>query len=166
MKKIYLLLIVTSSFVTSSFAQNVIVNPGAGSYPDLATAFAAINSGTHTGAITVDIIGNTTEATSAVLNASGVGSASYTSILLSPSGGASKIITGTIAGHLVDLNGADNVTIDGLNSGGNSLTISNTNTGTASSTIRFTGDATNNTVTRNTILGSTGSAGSSGFGVI
>jgi hypothetical protein len=34
-----------------ALAQNVQVNPGAGSYPTLAAAFAAINSGVHTGAV-------------------------------------------------------------------------------------------------------------------
>ena len=166
MRKIYSLLFAGICFTLGGFAQNVNVNPGAGSYPDLTSAFAAINAGTHTGAVTVDIINSTTETASAVLNASGVGSASYTGITISPAGGAALTITGSIAGHLVDLNGADNVVFDGLNSGGNSLTISNTNTGTGASTIRFTGDATGNTVTRCTVLGSTGSALSSGFGVI
>ncbi|MBS0659860.1 MAG: cadherin-like beta sandwich domain-containing protein [Verrucomicrobia bacterium] len=151
---------------TAAWAQNVNVNPGAGSYATLKEAFDAINAGTHTGAVTVDIVGSTTETASAVLNASGNGAASYTSLVISPSGGAARTITGSIAGHLVDLNGADAVTIDGLNTGGNSLTISNTSTGTGSSTIRFVNDATGNTVTRCTVLGSTGSALSSGFGVI
>jgi hypothetical protein len=36
-----------------------------------------------------------------------------------------------LASALVDLNGADNVTIDGLNTGGNALTFDNQNTGAA-----------------------------------
>jgi hypothetical protein len=155
---IILLLILFGS--NKLIAQNVNVNPGAGSYPDLTSAFNAINAGTHTGAITVAIVGNTTETTSAVLNASGIGSASYTSIVISPSGGSARTISGAVVGHLIDLSGADNVTIDGLNSGGNSLTISNTSIG-ATSTIRFIDDANNNTIQKCTILGSTTS-----FGVI
>jgi hypothetical protein len=56
----------------------------------------------------------------------------------------------------VDFNGADNVTVDGLNSGGNALTIANTSTAATSgtSTIRFQADATNNLLTRLTVLGS------------
>lgn len=135
-------------------AQNVTVNPGAGSYATLKDAFDAINAGTHTGAITIDIVGNTTEVASAVLNASGSGSASYTSINIAPSGGAARTITGTVAGHLIDLNGADNVTINGLNSGGNALTIENTNTSTSASTVRFIADASTNTITNTTIKGS------------
>ena len=69
--------------MVGAHAQNVNVNPGAGSYATLKAAFDAINLGTHTGAITVDIVGNTTEAASAVLNASGAGAASYTSIIIS-----------------------------------------------------------------------------------
>jgi hypothetical protein len=54
------------------------------------------------------------------------------------------------------LNGADFLTIDGLNSGGNSLTISNTSTSSTAgtSTIRFINGATGNIVTRCTIQGS------------
>ncbi|MBP6432559.1 MAG: hypothetical protein KA319_12400, partial [Ferruginibacter sp.] len=158
MKKIYVLLVAILMIAVSTFSQNVTVNPGAGSYPDLASAFAAINAGTHTGAITVDIINNTTEpVTGAILNASGAGAASYTSILMQPSGGAWTITGAATAGlPLIDLNGADNVTIDGLNAGGNSLTISNTTVSATSgtSTIRFQADATSNTITNCSILGS------------
>jgi trimeric autotransporter adhesin len=148
-------------------AQNVEVNPGAGSYTTLKAAFDAINAGTHTGAITVDIIGNTNEIVPAVLNASGSGSASYTSIIISPAGGAARTISGAIAGGspLIDLNGADNVLVDGLNTGGNSLTIENTTVSATSGTctIRFQTDATNNTITRCSVLGaSTMAVGTNG----
>ena len=66
------------------------------------------------------------------------------------------------ASPLIDLNGADNVTIDGLSGGGNSLTISNTTVGATAgtSTIRLIGGATNNTVKRCNIQGSsTGATG-------
>ncbi|TRV26892.1 MAG: hypothetical protein EWV88_05660, partial [Microcystis wesenbergii Mw_MB_S_20031200_S109D] len=128
------------------------------SFTTLKGAFDAINAGTHTGSISISISGNTTETASAVLNASGSGSASYTSIAIAPSGGAARTISGAItAGSpLIDLNGADNVTINGLNSGGNSLTISNTTASATSntSTIRFIGGATNNTITNCSVLGS------------
>jgi len=130
-------------------------------YSSLQAAFAAINLGTHTGTITIDVCGDTTETATAVLNASGAGAASYTSIAIAPAGGAARTISGAIAAGspLVDLNGADNVTINGLNTGGNSLTFSNTTIGTTagSSTIRFIADASTNTVTNTTILGSTAS---------
>lgn len=127
------------------------------SYSTLKAAFDAINAGTHQGAITIAITANTTETATAVLNASGSGSASYTGVSISPSGGATRTISGSIAGPIIDLNGADDVTIDGLNTGGNVLTIENTSTSNASgtSTIRFINGATNNTITNCTILGST-----------
>src|SRR5207244_10442061 len=57
---------------------------------------------------------------------------------------------------LINFNGADSVTMDGLNAGGNSLTISNTTVSAAAhtGTIQFVADATNNTITRCTIQGS------------
>jgi hypothetical protein len=132
-------------------------NTGPTGYVHLQGAFAAINTGVHQGVINVAIVGDSTEVASSVLNASG-GTANYTSVSIQPSGGAPRTISAAInAGSpSVDLNGATNVTIDGLNSGGNSLTFSNT---TASgqggtSTIRFRNGAQNNTVTKCTVLGS------------
>jgi len=110
----------------SAMGQNVNVNPGGGSYATLKAAFDAINAGTHTGAVTVDIIGNTTETSMAILNASGTGAANYTSVTITPSGGAR-----TIAGSdtvTIKLAGADNVTIDGRIAGtGRNLSITNSN---------------------------------------
>ncbi|HRF40982.1 MAG TPA: hypothetical protein PK198_19460, partial [Saprospiraceae bacterium] len=45
------------------------------SYTTLKGAFDAVNAGTHTGAITIDIAANTTETAAGVLNSSGAGSA-------------------------------------------------------------------------------------------
>jgi hypothetical protein len=128
------------------------------SYSTLGDAFTQINNGTHTGTISIGISANTTETATATLNASGSGAASYSSISISPTGGASRTISGAItAGSpLIDLSGADNVTFDGLNSGGNSLTISNTtaSTTTGTCTMRFINGATGNVITKCTILGS------------
>ena len=125
-------------------------------YATLKDAFDAINAGTHTGVINIGVCGDTTETASAVLNASGVGAANYTLVLITPTG--VRTVSGAIvAGSpLIDLNGADNVTIDGLNSGGNSLTISNTTASATAgtSTIRLINGAQNNTITRCTVLGS------------
>jgi len=117
------------SFTINANAQNVNVNPGAGSYPTLKDAFDAINAGTHTGAVTIDVVGNTTETATAVLNASGTGAASYTSIFMSPSG-APRIIEGSLSGattgSIIRFAGADNVTIDGRIAGtGRNLTVKN-----------------------------------------
>jgi hypothetical protein len=115
--------------------------------------------GPHTGAISILVTGNTSEpAAGAILQASGTGSASYGSILIQPSGGAARTISGaaTAGTGLVQLNGADYVTFDGLNAGGNSLTIQNTTISSTSgtSTIHLQGDATFNTFTNLNVNGS------------
>ena len=102
-----------------------------GTYTTLKAAFDALNAGTHQGVVTINISANTTETASAVLNSSGAGSASYTSILIQPSSDGVVISCPTIVGRgVIELNGADNVTINGDNpntSGVNrNLTISNT----------------------------------------
>jgi trimeric autotransporter adhesin len=166
MKTIYTLLLVLF-FSPEAFTQVDVTSSGGtsnASYTTVKAAFDQLNLGTHTGIITISISANTTETASAVLNASGTGAASYTSIAISPAGGAARSISGDIAGPLVDLNGADNVTIDGLNTGGNSLTLTNTNTGSSAATIRLIQDATNNVVTRCNIRGSSGAAGTTGVG--
>lgn len=157
LKKVSLSAFCMLVFAISAMAQNVNVNPGGGSYATLADAFTAINAGTHTGTVTVNVVGDTTEpAAGAILNASGSGAASYTSITITPTG--ARTITGaaTAGLPLIDFNGADNVTINGQNSGGNTLTIANTTVSATSgtSTIRFIGGATNNTITNSNIQGS------------
>ena len=126
-------------------------------YATLKDAFDAINAGTHTGVINIGVCGDTTETASAVLNASGVGSCEL-HVGSDDAQPECRTISGAIvAGSpLIDLNGADNVTIDGLNSGGNSLTISNTTASATAgtSTIRLINGAQNNTITRCTVLGS------------
>jgi len=128
-----------------------------GSFTTLKGAFDAINAGTHTGVISIEISGNTTETVTASLNASGSGGANYTSVSISPSGGAMRTISGNLSNPLIDLNGADNVTIDGLNTGGNGLRFQNLTTSNANpaSVFRFFDGATNNTITNCEILGST-----------
>ncbi|MDN3675998.1 hypothetical protein QWY90_01580 [Flavobacterium paronense] len=126
---------------------------GNGFYTSLGSAFVALNAGAQTGAtINITVNGDTNEGNfQATLNAG-----LWTSLTIIPNG--TRTITGnTIAGNsLIRLNGADNVTIDGLNIPGISLTVSNTTVsataGTA--TLLFTGDATNNTITNCTLLGS------------
>ncbi len=148
---ILFLFVSTSAHLVS---QNVTVSGalvGNGSYPTLGAAFTAINGGAQTGAsINVNIVGNTTELATAALNAG-----TWTSLLIQPSGGAPRIVTGSVAGPLVDLNGVTSVTVNGLNTGGNALTISNTDIGNLSTTtIRFINDASNNLINNTTILGS------------
>ena len=73
-------------------------------------------TGTHQGVITVSIVASTTEPGPAILNASGAGTASYTSVLIRP-GVDGVTVAGASRGgrRLIELNGASNVTIDGDN---------------------------------------------------
>jgi len=167
------LLVLALVGVSSASAQvNVTATGGtlAASYTTVKGAFDAINAGTHLGTIGIALVGDTTETAPAVLNASGAGAASYTSIGISPSGGAARTISGAIAAGspLIDLNGADNVTIDGLNTGGNTLTIANTTVSATSgtSTIRFIGGATSNLVTNSNIQGASTSSVATNGGTI
>ena len=133
----------------------VVVTASAGdagptNYANVGSAFAAINAGIPQGVILVSVTCDTVEPVSAILNASGTGSASYTSVTVNPLG--ARTVSGTLAGPLINLNGADNVTIDGLG-GGNSLTLDNTSTAATASTVHLIGDASNNLVTNCTIKG-------------
>ncbi len=124
-----------------------------GTYSTLKAAFDAINAQSQTGRnITVSITNSTTETATASLTGAG---GLWTTLTISPSGGTGRTISGDITGALISLDGATNVTIDGLNTGGNSLTISNTNSTTSASTISFVNGASNNTINKCSILGST-----------
>lgn len=152
-------------------AQNVNVSATAGTtsatYTTLKGAFDAVNAGTHQGAITIDIVANTTETAPCVLNSNGAGSALYTSVLIEPVNDGLSVSGATASGRgLVELNGADNVTINGDNpntSGTNrNLSFINTatNTTTFTSVIRLAvatsviTSADNNTVKNCIITGS------------
>lgn len=139
-------------------------------YPTLKAGFDAVNNGTHTGSIAIIVVGNSTEIASCVLNASGTGTANYTSISLQPSGGVARTISAGLDGFpLIDLNGASNILIDGLNTNGNALTFTNTSTATdaLTSTVRFINDASNNKLTNCTIFGNSGApVGTAGGGTI
>ena len=118
------------------------------SYFTLKDAFASINSGTWKNDLIVKMKGSTLETTTAVLNASGSGSADYSSIVVYPIR-SEVIIKGDMDANLIQLNGADNVTFDGrIDTLGMTadMTISNLNTGTSAGTIQFTGSAQNNTL--------------------
>lgn len=146
---------------TCDTGSNVEVEATAGTlgptgYSSLSIAAIQINAGTHQGVLNIEICGNTVEGI-ATLNASGTGSASYSSITIKPAGGAARVLSGlTDSSPVINLDGADNVTIDGLNTGGNSLTIANTSVSSNfnTSAIRFRNDANNNTIQNCTIRGS------------
>lgn len=134
-------------YLTASASGTYTVGAGA-TYSTLKAAFDDINIGAISGAIELQVIASTTETASAVLNASG-GSASYTSVKIYPTG-TGKTITSNGAWASIDLNGADNVTIDGSEnqagtlSATDNLTITNNNV--AGTTIRLSNGATNNFV--------------------
>lgn len=150
----FVTVLVTLFCFTQSNAQVTVTGAsvGDGSYTTLSAAFTAIN--TATGSISISITGDTSEPAGGAILTNTVS----TSITISPSGGAARTISGaaTAGLPLIDLSGADRVTFDGLNTGGNSLTISNTTASVTSgtSTIRFIGGATNNIITNCTVLGS------------
>jgi len=87
-----------------------------GTYATVNAAFAAINAGTHQGAITINVVDNTTEPATPVPLLRSNGSSSYTSILIRPQGGNFTInsaATPAANRGILELAGADNVTIDG-----------------------------------------------------
>lgn len=123
------------------------------SYTTLGAAVTAVNSGVHTGTIEISIHSNTTETAGISLDSSGaIGGALYSSILIKPadSSTVNKTVSLSTAGViLLNLQGADNVTIDGrpMGLGTNKfLTFQHTNTTTAASfTCRLINGASNNT---------------------
>jgi len=157
-KQIFILLfffISTSALHSQSVSLTATAGTTSSTYSTLKAAFDAINSGTHTGSITILLAGNITETATAQLNASGSLSANYTSVSITPSGNVK--ITGNLNSSLIYLYGADNVTINGLNANGNSLTIENSNTSTSTtspSSLLFANNANNNVITNCFIKGS------------
>ena len=138
MKKFFPLLIISAlSFILiqKSFSQvdvTATIGTSSASYSTLKLAFDAINAGTHHGVITISITANTNEGTTpATLHSSGAGSASYTSVLIQPTVDGVTISGNPSTGYgVIQLNGADNVTINGDNPNtigiNRNLTISNT----------------------------------------
>jgi len=110
----------------------------AGTFTTLKGAFDAINAGTHQGVIVISINANTTEGTTpANLNSSGAGAANYTSINIRPTVDGVSISGNPASGFgVIQLNGADNVTIDGdnPNTGGTNRNLSVINTVAATTT--------------------------------
>jgi hypothetical protein len=113
--------------------------------------FETLNNGVLGGNLTVNITSDLSAETGAValnqLAEEGAGAGSYT-LTLRPVG--ARVVTGTPAtgGRLIDLNGADRVTIDGLNTAGNSLLIRN---GGVGEVVRYINDASGNQL-MNTVL--------------
>jgi hypothetical protein len=110
-----------------------------GSYATLTAAIAAVNDGTHQGNIVISIKQNLTEPGTVVINSSGAGAALYTSLLIRPTVDGLTVSGTSAQGRgLIELNGADNVTIDGdnPNTGGTNRNLTFQNT--AANTVTFT----------------------------
>jgi hypothetical protein len=108
-------------------------------YMTIKEAIDAINAGTHQGNIVIAVVSSTTETSSSVLNGSGAGPATYTSISLHPVSDGVTIAGPSLQGRgLIELNGADNVTIDGDNPKSAGVNRNLTLQNTASSTTTFT----------------------------
>ncbi|MEI7463710.1 MAG: hypothetical protein WCK03_04940, partial [Candidatus Taylorbacteria bacterium] len=157
--RILLLLLIALSGTMALYAQVTVSGSHAssnGTYTKLSLAFTAINTYSQTGNNIVITITSapTAESGSATLNAG-----TWTTLKIYPTTSGLSI-SGNFSAPLIDLNGADNATIDGrVNATGltNDMTISNTNTsaGGTTSTIRFINGATNNTIQYCIIKGST-----------
>ncbi|MFM9027684.1 MAG: beta strand repeat-containing protein, partial [Bacteroidota bacterium] len=177
-KSLTVFLVFTCFWVNDVFSQVSVTatsgTTGPSSYASVSAAFAAINIGTHKGAITIRITGNTTEpgAVTALLGSGG--SSSYTSILIQPSGNVTVGGTAASLRGIIELRGADNVTIDGDDPGTagiRNLTIGFANTSSsgttclkiASNSLTGTDGANNNTLkncilTGSRVLGATGNS--------
>jgi hypothetical protein len=145
--------------ITSFYSEGQITVSGSnganGTYSTLTSgtgAFKAINNaGSQSGKnITITITANLSNEN----GPNGLNANNWTSLSIIPSG--IRTISGNNSGPIINFNGADNVTIDGLNTSGNSLTITNTSSSNSANTttIRFIADAGNNTITNCSILGS------------
>lgn len=138
-------LFVFGFFISKAQVAVVGSNAADGNYPSLGLAFTAINTASQRGNdIVITLTASTAETSTATLY-----SGEWNTIKIFPvvSG---LTVSGKIDAPLIDLNGADHVTIDGRvqQSGAADLLITNTSTSNASgtSTIRFINSAENNTV--------------------
>lgn len=160
MKKSIILLFLLAIIIANSnitFSQTIRTVGGAGAnYSTLKDAFDAINNGSITGTIVLQLTGSTTETNAITLNASGTGGANYSSITIYPTV-SNVVISAELNTNMIYLNGADNVTFDGrINQSGSdkNLTIVNTSTGTSATTFRLINSAVNNVISYCTIKGS------------
>jgi len=124
--------------------------------------FKAINNGVFTGNVTVNIVSDLTETGAIALNQwSEEPNGSNFTLTIQPNSSTTRTISGSYAGGLIRLNGADRVTFDGRFSGsGNYLTISNTSTATNSAAFQVISLGTDAGAINNTIRNCNIKAGS------
>ena len=138
------------------YGTTIRIGNGVGEYTTLGDAFNAINSGSVTGAIIIEVTKSTTEAGTITLNKTSL-PANYTSVLIYPTV-AGLSITGNVNGSFVVFDGATNITIDGRvnQTGVTNLIITNENPANTatSSTIEFKNTAHHNIIKYCNIKGS------------
>ncbi|MBS1493099.1 MAG: T9SS type A sorting domain-containing protein [Bacteroidetes bacterium] len=120
MKTLILLILALLILPIKSFSQvDVTATSGttAATYSNLSSAFVAINNATHQGDIVITINANTTNF-GIILNASGTGGASYSSLKIRPGILGPINVDNNIGGSTFLFNGVDNMTIDGTLPGG------------------------------------------------
>ena len=127
-----------------------------GDYPSLTNPgglFEQLSAGTLIGNLTVNIISDLTSETGTIpLLAWTEGPGGPFTVTINPSG-ARTVLGFSATTGLIYLNGAKNLIIDGLNSGGNSLTIANTHA--SNTAINFVNGA-NNIIVRNSTITANG----------
>ena len=150
MKKLFSVLafLLLFAFSNNAFSAIVTIPAGASPYPTLAAAFAAINAGGPYAGVAVTVTINKMYSRSCYIGPT----ATFTSLLFRPSG-AITISGAAFNEALIILDNADNVTINGLNSGGNSLTLTNTNTGLNAGSLRLSNGSSNNFIRKVTCNG-------------
>ncbi len=146
------------TLIAGGLAADVTIG-GAGTYLTVTGAgglFEAINNTGLVNNITARILDPTlTEDGTNSLNAINFGCSGSSTLLIKPDVGITTLLSGTGATALINLNGADNVTIDGSNNGSSSKDMTIRNISTAGATIRFVNDATFNTVKNCKLEGAT-----------
>lgn len=174
---------VVMMMVSSLQAQvNVAATAGTptGTYATVSAAFAAINLGTHQGVVDLTISANTTEPAAVVALLASGGTSNYTAVNIKPLGNVTvnSAATPTTNRGLIELNGADNVTIDGddpATPGVRNLTFQMATSTNITAIIRLsststtgTTGASNNTVKNCILIGSrpTGIATTMSYGII
>ena len=136
MRKIYALLFTVVLFVGAKVNAQVVVTgctgAGNGSYTTLSAAATAIVATQTAAVINITVAGTTAEPVGGATFVAGT----WVSLTIQPTGGAGSAIVGaaTAGSPLISFNGSDNVTINGLNTGGNSLIIENTMASATSNT--------------------------------
>ncbi len=133
-----------------------------GDFATLTAAVSAYNASCLTGPVVFNLTDasySASETFPIVINANSYASATNT-LTIKPATGVAVSISGSNSSTLLKLNGADYVTIDGLNSGGSSLTIQNTNSANSAVVIWIGSNAadgaTNNAIKNCTVSGNTG----------